>query len=156
MGIVTDYFAAPTDEVAATALHIPGGPSTPEAGSLPRFDAVVLPSVDPFVMLAGFAQALSGRPYGEITADPRHGALVGSSGDEGPWIVAVADDLTKDLASAAPDRVARAARDWLRETSPPIPPHRLTAAVLDLAELAGRAVTSGRSIYCWTSLGSTR
>ncbi|MBE1874674.1 hypothetical protein [Myceligenerans pegani] len=154
MGIVTEYFAAATDEAAAEALRVPGGPCTPADGSLPRFDAVTLPSLDPFVMLAGLAQALSGRPYGEITADPRHGALVGSNGDEGPWIVTVTEDLTKDLASVAPARLARVTRDWIRETEPPVPAHRLTSAVLLLAELATRAVADGRGLYCWTSLGA--
>ncbi|GAB4084982.1 hypothetical protein GCM10028784_16120 [Myceligenerans cantabricum] len=155
MGIVTEYFAAETDEVAATALLFRGGPSAPDDADLPHFDAVVLPSVEPFIMLAGLAQALSGRPYGEITAHPRHGALVGSSGDEGPWIVSVTDDLAKDLASASPERLARVTRKWVRESEPPVPPHRLTPAVLLLAELAARAVADGRAIYCWTSLGTT-
>ncbi|RPF22105.1 hypothetical protein [Myceligenerans xiligouense] len=153
MGIVTEYFAAATDEVAAEALRLPGGPAAPEDGSPPRFDSVTLPSVDPFVMLVGLAQALSGRPYGEIAANPRHGALVGSGGDEGPWIVTVTDDLTKDLASVAPARLARVTRDWVRESEPPVPAHRLTSAVLQLAELATRAVADGRGLYCWTSLG---
>lgn len=154
MGIVTEYFAAATDEVAAEALRIPGGPGAPENGSPPRFDSVTLPSVDPFIMLAGLAQALSGRPYGEITADPRHGALVGSSGDEGPWIVTITDDLAKDLASVAPARLGRAIRHWMRESEPPVPAHRLTSAVLLLAELATRAVADGDGLYCWTSLGA--
>ncbi|MBL0886508.1 hypothetical protein [Myceligenerans indicum] len=153
MGIVTDYFAAPTDGAAMTALRMPGGPSASEDPSLPRFDSVALPSVDPFVMLAGLAQALSGRPYGEITANPRHGALVGSTGDEGPWIVTVSDELTKDLASVAPARLARVTRTWVRETEPPAPAHRITPAVLLLAELATRVVADGRYLYCWTSLG---
>ncbi|MBO0607424.1 hypothetical protein [Myceligenerans salitolerans] len=154
MGIVTEYFAAATDEAAAEVLRVPGGPSAPADGSPPRFDSVTLPSVDPFIMLAGLAQALSGRPYGEITADPRHGALVASSGDEGPWIVTVTTDLTKDLASVAPARLARATREWVRASEPPVPAHRLTAAVLLLGELATRAVADGRGLYCWTSLGA--
>ncbi|GAA1872707.1 hypothetical protein [Myceligenerans crystallogenes] len=156
MGIMTEYFAAATDDVAASALRFPGGPSTSGDGDPARFDTVVVPAVDPFVQLAGFAQALTGRPYGEITANPRHGTLVGSSGDEGPWIVAVTDELTKELAAATPDRIARATRDWLRESEPPAPPRRLASAVLQLAELAGRAVAGGRALYCWTSLSGSR
>lgn len=156
MGIVTEYFAAATDEVAASALRYPGGPSTSGEGDPMPFDTVTLPAVDPFVKLAGFAQALTGRPYGEITANPRHGVLVGSGGDEGPWIVSVTDELTKELAAATPDRIARATRDWLRKSEPPVPPRRITSAVLQLAELAGRAVAGGRALYCWTSLSGPR
>lgn len=153
MGIVTEYFAAPDDATAATALDSPGGPGMPDACGLPRFDTVALPSVDPFVMLAGLAQALSGRPYGEITAHPRHGGIVASTGTEGPWVVSVTTELARDLAAAAPDRLTRAIRAWLRESEPPVPPRRLTAAVVQLSELSGRALVRGREVYCWTSLG---
>ncbi|WP_369371942.1 hypothetical protein AB1046_01120 [Promicromonospora sp. Populi] len=153
MGIRTEYFAAPTDEVAATALHTPGGPSEPDQGTdLPRFDAVAVPSVDPFVMLGGLAGVLSGRPYGEVTAHPRHGTLVSSGGDEGPWIVTVSQTLADDLASAGPTRLAEAARAWSSVGAPAIPPGNLAAALLPLAALAVRAADSGHGLYCWTSL----
>jgi hypothetical protein len=153
MGIRTEYFAAPTDEVAATALHTPGGPSEPDQHTdLPRFDAVAVPSVDPFVMLGGLAGALSGRPYGEVTAHPRHGALVGSGGDEGPWIVTVSQTLADDLASAGPTRLAEAARAWSDGATPTAPPRNLAAALLPLAALAVRAADEGYRLYCWTSL----
>lgn len=153
MGIRTEYFAAATDEVAATALHTPGGPSEPgHHTDLPRFDAVVVPSVDPFVMLGGLAGVLSGRPYGEVTAHPRHGTLVGSAGDEGPWIVTVSQALADDLASAGPARLAEAARRWSGTTTPTAPPRDLAAALLPLAALAARAADAGHGLYCWTSL----
>lgn len=153
MGIRTEYFAAPTDEVAATALHTPGGPSEPDQSTdVPRFDAVTVPSVDPFVMLGGLAGVLSGRPYGEVTAHPRHGALVGSGGDEGPWVVTVSQTLADELATAGPTRLAQAAREWSTATPPAVVPHNLAAALLPLAALAARAADEGYGLYCWTSL----
>ncbi|WP_129783464.1 hypothetical protein [Promicromonospora panici] len=153
MGIRTEYFAAPTDEVAATALHTPGGPSEPDQSTdLPRFDAVEVPSVDPFVMLGGLAGVMSGRPYGEVTAHPRHGNLIGSGGDEGPWIVTVSQTLADELASAGPTRLARAAREWSDAAPPATPPRNLAAALLPLAALAARAADEGHRLYCWTSL----
>jgi hypothetical protein len=153
MGIRTEYFAAPTDEVAATALHTPGGPSEPDQRTdMPRFDAVAVPSVDPFVMLGGLAGVLSGRPYGEVTAHPRHGALVGSGGDEGPWVVTVSQTLADELAVAGPTRLAQAAREWSTATPPAAAPRNLAAALLPLAALAARAADEGYALYCWTSL----
>lgn len=153
MGIRTEYFAAPTDEVAATALHTSGGPAeTDQHTGLPHFDTVAVSAVDPFVMLGGLAGVLSGRPYGEVTAHPRHGTLVGSGGDEGPWIVTVSQDLADDLASAGPVRLAEAARVWSTTTTPPVPARRLTATLLPLAALAARAADLGHGLYCWTSL----
>jgi len=153
MGIRTEYFAAPTDEVAATALRVPGGPSEPDLSTdLPRFDSVTVPSMDPFVMLGGLAGVLSGRPYGEVTAHPRHGVLVGSAGDEGPWIVTVSQTLADELAMASPTRLARAVREWTVTAPPAVPPRQLAAALLPLAELAVRAADAGHGLYCWTSL----
>lgn len=153
MGLRTEYFAAPTDEVAATALHAPGGPAEPDQRTgLPRFDAVEVPSVDPFVMLGGLAGVLSGRSYGEVTAHPRHGTLVCSGGDEGPWIVTVSQTLADDLAAAGPARLVEAAREWSAAVTSSVQPRHLTAALLPLAALATRAVDEGYGIYCWTSL----
>jgi hypothetical protein len=153
MGIRTEYFAAPTDEVAATALHTPGGPSEPDLRTdQPRFDAVAVPSVDPFVMLGGLAGVLSGRPYAEVTAHPRHGALVGSGGEEGPWVVTVSQTLVDDLASAGPTRLAAAAREWSGDATPAVAPHVLVSALLSLGALAARATDERKGVYCWTSL----
>ncbi|MCP2263870.1 hypothetical protein ACFQHV_05310 [Promicromonospora thailandica] len=153
MGIRTDYFAAPTDEVAATVLSTPGGPTEPDLRTdRPRFDAVALPSVDPFVMLGGLAGVLSGRPYGEVTAHPRHGALVGARGEEGPWVVSVAQTLVEDLASAGPARLAAAASDWAGTAARTATAASLAAALLPLAALAARAADAGHGLYCWTSL----
>ncbi|MFI2363276.1 hypothetical protein [Promicromonospora sp. NPDC019610] len=153
MGIRTEYFAAPTDEVAATALHAPGGPSEPDLRTdQPRFDSVAVPAVDPFVMLGGLAGVLSGRPYAEVTAHPRHGALVGSGGEEGPWIVTVAQTLVDDLASAGPTRLAEAAREWSGTTTPAVSPQALVTALLSLGALAARAADERLGLYCWTSL----
>ncbi|WP_125775238.1 hypothetical protein [Antribacter gilvus] len=153
MGILTEYFAAPTDEAAATVLSAPGGPSAPDrtAGG-PRFDTVELPSVDPFVMLGTLAEMLCGLPYGEITANPRHGALVGSGGDEGPWVVTVSEVLTADLAASQPNRLAEMVRAWTRTHAVNAPPHRLVAGMVALSALASRAVVNRESLYCWTCL----
>lgn len=152
MGIRTEYFAAPTDEVAATALHAPAGPSDPDQRTdLPRFDAVAVPSVDPFVMLGKLAGVLSGRAYAEVTAHPRHGNLIGSGGDEGPWIVTVSQTLADELAASGPARLAQVAREW-SAAAPPGAPGNLAAALLPLAALATRAADQGYALYCWTSV----
>jgi hypothetical protein len=154
MGIVTDYFAAPGDALAATVLHEASGPSTPTRGSgRPLFDTVCLPSIEPFVMLGTLAQLLSGRPYGEVTARPRHGSLVVDGGDEGPWVVTVSDDLVADLAARSPARLADVAWRWSRSPElSSIPTDRVVTAVLALGELAARADQVRHRVYCWTCL----
>ncbi|MFI2104762.1 hypothetical protein ACH436_15800 [Isoptericola sp. NPDC019693] len=150
---MTDYFAAPTDAVAATVVHQDAGPSVLARGSgRPLFDTVRLPAVEPFVMLGRVAEALCARPYAEVTAHPRHGALVDGA-DEGPWVVAVSDELAEALAAAAPDRLVAVARSWRTATgaSPPAP-DRFAPALVALGGLADRARQVRHGLYCWARL----
>lgn len=155
--IVTDYFAAASDDVAALALLAPDGPSTLMLGSgEPLFDTVCLPAIDPFVMLCTLHALLSGRPYRDCTTDARHGQVVGGS-DEGPWVVTVADALVHGLADAPRTRLQQVSRRWaatpeLRTASPHRSPERVGAAVSALAALSHRAVEVRHTVYCWTQL----
>ena len=154
MGIVTDYFAAPSDALAATVLREPAGPSTPTRGSgQPLFDTVSLPSIEPFVMLGTLTTLLSGRPYGEVTSRPRHGSLVIDAGHEGPWVVTVGDDLADELAACSPARLTEVAWRWSRSTElSAIPADQVVDGVLALGELAARADQVRHRLYCWTRL----
>jgi hypothetical protein len=150
--LVTDYFAAPTDAVAATVVHQEAGPSVLARGSgQPLFDTVRLPAVEPFVMLGRLAERLCARPYAEVTAHPRHGALV-DGGDEGPWVVTVSDELAGALAAAAPEHLAAVARAWAAAGPGGVAPDRLAPALVALGELADRARQARHALYCWTRL----
>ncbi|PFG42787.1 hypothetical protein ATJ88_1459 [Isoptericola jiangsuensis] len=151
--IVTDYFAAPTDALAATVVHAELGPSTPARGSgEPLFDTVRMPSVEPFVMLGSLAEVVCRRPYGEVTADPRHGNLV-SGQDDGPFVVTVSADLSGRLAAASPHELAEAARRWASGRAFDEPAaQRLATALVALGELAWRAADVRHSLYCWAQL----
>ncbi len=154
-GLVTDYFAAATDALAATVLLEHAGPSTPARGSgEPLFDTVSLPSVEPFVMLGLLAHLLSGRSYREVTAHPRHASLVAVAGDEGPWVVTVSDDLVADLAAASPAVLTDVGVRWARTPELAARPAEVVApAVHALGSLAARATQVRHGIYCWTRLG---
>ncbi|MCZ2263303.1 hypothetical protein [Isoptericola sp. QY 916] len=151
--LVTDYFAAPTDAVAATVVHQEAGPSVLARGSgRPLFDTVRLPAVEPFVMLGRVAEALCARPYAEVTAHPRHGVLVDGA-DEGPWVVAVSDELAEALAAAAPDRLLDVARSWATASGGSLPAaDRLAPALVALGGLADRARQVRHGLYCWAQL----
>lgn len=150
---MTDYFAAPTDAVAATVVHQEAGPSVLARGSgRPLFDTVRLPALEPFVMLGRVAEALCARPYAEVTAHPRHGALVDGA-DEGPWVVAVSDELAEALAAAPPDRLVSVARSWATTSGgPPPTADRLAPALVALGGLADRARQVRHGLYCWARL----
>jgi hypothetical protein len=147
--LVTDYFAAPTDALAATVGRETDGPSTPARGSgQALFDTVRMPSTDPFVALGALAGLLCGRPYGEITAHPRHGTLIGG-GDEGPWVVTVADVVVAELAAASPARLTAVAHASAPDQELP---GVLIGALHELGELAGRALAVRHRLYCWAAL----
>ncbi|GAA1728083.1 hypothetical protein GCM10009809_24720 [Isoptericola hypogeus] len=154
MRILTDYFAAPTDALAATVVREDEGPSTTARGSgQPLFDTVRLPSIEPFVMIGTLAEVVCGLPYPEVTAHPRHGSLVVAAGDEGPWVVTVSDHLTAALAAASPSRLADVARRW--SGAPELawaPAGAVATAVLALGALAARAADARHALYCWTRL----
>ncbi|GAA1970201.1 hypothetical protein GCM10009718_02160 [Isoptericola halotolerans] len=147
--MVTDYFAAPTDALAATVGRELDGPSTPARGSgEPLFDTVRVPSTDPFVALATLGGLLSGRTYAEVTALPRHAQVI-SGGTEGPWVVTVSELVTTELAGAAPARLTAVARTTDEDD------HRaavLADALRELGELAGRARSVRHTLYCWAVL----
>lgn len=148
--MITDYFAAPSDALAATVLQVETGPSTLTRGSgEPLFDTVPLPAIDPFVALAVLAETTFGTPYGQVTADPRHGQVVDGQ-DEGPFVVTVADGLATALAAASPHQLGQGAHRWARRTEHPGDREELSRALGDLGELAWRAADVRHRLYCWT------
>ena len=142
----TDYFLAPDDTIAITALD-DGGPLSTE---LPIVEAK---NFDPVVNLGNLESVLTGLPYDAVTALPRQGEPVSdvSSGEAERFIVAVTDSLRDALAAASPAAIDEAgvrlaATDELAGADP--------AAVADfinrLAGLARRA--DGWHMYCFWAL----
>ena len=152
MGILTDYFAAPDDAQAGSAAR--RGPSSPDPlTNQPVFPTVELKGIDPFVVLGTLAGLLTDRPYAEAKSDPRHGELVASAGDEGPWVVAVTAELVTALAAATPTDLDAVAVRWAAtEELEGSDPADLAGALRRLATLCVRADDAGHRLYCWTSL----
>lgn len=151
-GLVTDYFAAPTDGLAAAVARESAGPATTARGSgKPLFDTVRLPSVEPFVMLGRLAERLLGLPYAEVTSHPRHGTVLAGD-DQGPWVVTLSDDLVTALAQASPARLTAIALHWSASHGiPDQDPEVLAAGVGELGELADRARAVRHTLYCWAT-----
>jgi len=152
MSVLTDYFSAASDETAASVLGRIGGPAQSAAGQLP-FDTFESKNLDPHVIMGKLEEALTGRGYREITADPQHARLVAGQDDEGPWVIQVSGSLQAALARADRDELARAAAEWSQaeELQGASPEHMLWA--LDgLSGLARRATTKDEHLYCWVCL----
>lgn len=152
--MLTHYFAAADDASAAIRATEPADPveddGPPGAASL---DIVRLAGLEPFVRLGTLTSRLTGRSYGEVTRHPRHGTVVGSGGDDGPWVVTVSDELVRALAASTRTVLEGVVDDW------PEPPARTgaepqwpAAALHELAELCARARDTGHRVYCWACL----
>ena len=155
MSVLTDYFSAPSDEAAASALDRVGGPAQPTAGPspLPPFDTFQSKGLDPYVIMGKLEEALTGQDYRVITAGPQYARKVTERGAEGPWVIKVSSPLQAALAQAASDELARAAVEWSRaEEVHGASPEDMIRLLEDLSGLARRATAKDERLYCWVCL----
>lgn len=170
MGVLFDYFAAPTPDAAATTIDWMGGPSKPPAadskarrslfGRRANSAEPVAPAayrtvqdagVDPVVQAGTLEEILTGRPFEEILDS--HEAASIAERDGGQRLVSkVSDSLVDALAAATPESLAAAAEPWSQteEFWGAGDPGALAELLIELANLARYARGQGDSVYCWT------
>lgn len=149
MGVLVDYFAAPSDEIAASVVDRDGGPVAQPGAE--GFDSVTGWGIDPVVQLGTLESLLTGRAYDEVVDDPRSGhAVVVRDGGE-RLVLAVTDGVAAALADAGSERLAGVAPQWLQteEFWGEADPAELAAFLEQLSALAVRASESGQRLYCW-------
>lgn len=178
MGVLYDYFAAGSDEEAASVIDRVGGPGSqpvgvppavaakrglfgrrrakPESSStpnaeLPVYDTVSLKGIDPFIQLATLEELLTGRPYADVVADPRSGHVVESRDDGERLISTITDALTRALIEAEDEDFRQVAEPWSQaeEFWGQADPAALVEVLGDLAGLAQRSQANGQRMYCW-------
>jgi hypothetical protein len=146
VGNLYDYFSAADDQTAATTLEHSPDPA--------RFEVLDVRGIEPAVQLGMLEALLRDVDYETVAADPRQCTLIGSAGDEGPWVVTLTDTLRDALADANPDHLARTAVPWSRtEEFYGDGAADLLADFLNrIAGLARSARDQGHRLYCWMSL----
>ncbi len=172
MGVLYDYFAADSDEHAATAVDLPGGPGgaavqaparrgglfrrrqepvEPPSAAETGFDVVSVKGIEPVVQLGTLEELLTGRPYDDIVADPRSGEAVAVRHGGELLVLTLSDTLVAALATATDSRLAEVAVPWSRteEFWGEGDPDELTDFLRDLSALARRAQERGQRLYCW-------
>lgn len=151
MGVIFDYFAAPSPDAAAATIEWIGGPSQPPAVGLTKrrglfarransdgpgaapvaYRTVRDAGVDPVVQAGTLEEILTGRSFEEIL--DAHGAVSVAERDGGQRLVSkISDGLIDALAAATPAALVAAAEPWaetevlldlrLRPSDPPQPP----------------------------------
>jgi hypothetical protein len=152
MGVMFDYFSAPSDEVAATVINRIGGPSVPSEDSPPltAFDTFQTTGIDPVVMLGKLEALLTDRDYEEIVHGPRAGEALAIEADGECLVLTLTDELQTALADTNDDRLVAVAVPWSQiEEFWGAKPEGLALWLGELAELARRARTRGERLYCW-------
>jgi hypothetical protein len=148
MGILQDYFAAESDEQAATVGQ--SGPAG--AGELDRVEDT---GIDPVVQLTKLAGLLTGRDYADLKNDERQGRSLGDRSTYEYGVLTVPDAVQAALAAAGDARLREVAVPWSQTEEfnwDSRSPEALGDLLVELAALAGRAHERGQRLYCWWSL----
>jgi hypothetical protein len=176
MGVMYDYFAAPSDAAAAEMVMVQGGlggpapvsPALQEAIRARDRDAIrrlMRPKVrtpdsgilvleakgfDPVVQLGTLEALLTGEQYDTIAGRPRAGHKVAERGQEGPWVVTLTDELQSALAAAPREQIVTVAARCLEteEFRDRGDPEILAEFLLELADLARQADRRDERLYC--------
>jgi hypothetical protein len=142
MGVLFDYFAAPSDESAVATIDRVAGPGVPTAPAPqlvekrqglsriaktvaappdqtpgpaePVYDTVEVKGIDPVVMISTLEAILTGVSYEEIIAGPRAGQVLDDRDGGERLIVALSDEIQEALASADQETIDRVVPEWLR------------------------------------------
>jgi hypothetical protein len=147
MGILCDYFAASSDEQAASVIDRDGGPRQGD----PAFPTVDAKGIVPMVMMGTLEALLTGRTYDEVTAAHPVAEPVAVRDEGERLVVRLAGTLSGALADASDERLAEVAVPWseTEEFWGAGDPAELTPVLRDLAALARRARSDGQHLYCW-------
>lgn len=171
MGLLCDYFVAPTDDDAAGTVDLVGGPgaavaAAPDPRGLlyrtgrpattatdPAFPTVPGNGVEPVVQMGTLEALLTGRTFDEVLESARRDPVALRDGGE-RLVLRLNDPLADALATASDDRLAEVAGPWSRtdEFWGDADPATLASFLLDLAALARGGRERGEALYCWVSV----
>src|SRR4051812_20482875 len=152
MGVLYDYFAAGSDDMAAAAIGLDGGPAgtSPSGDGIYRsehgFDVLCVKGVDPVVQLATLEALLTGRDAMDVIREPGPSQLMASENDGEQLVLRVREQLRERLAAATVAELDAVAEPWSRteEFWGGTDPEPLQEFLHALAELSRR----GGGLYC--------
>jgi hypothetical protein len=152
VGVLTDFFAATRDELAALAI---------DSGPLPRDGVPGQPSLQTvastgvLTMQVGVLdQCVTGTPYASLEASGAIDAIARDGGPDGPWVFPVRRALRDGLADLSDGRIMTVAQRWGEDAGMATRGEDfrvLEGLITDLRELARAARRSGRDLYLWVS-----
>jgi hypothetical protein len=176
VGIICDYFAAPSDDDAAAVIDRVGGPSDAsgppplpakrsffrlrprqaDGPSIAGDPAVVYPTVaadgiDPVVQMGTLEAALTRRPYDDVMDARENSGLVALRDGGERLVVRLSAGLTAALADSGESELAPVAVTWSRteEFWGRGDPVALSGLLGELSDLAREARAKDWSLYCF-------
>lgn len=160
MGLLCDYFAAQTDEIAASTIDWVGGPSRPgkraRRGLLRRgpllesFSTVDMKGIEPTVQMATLEAIITGRSADAILGETVGNTVAARDGGQ-RVVVRLTDTLQAALVQATDEELADAVERWAHteEFWGQGDPMDLRPLVHELASVAKEASHRGQRLYCW-------
>jgi hypothetical protein len=175
MGVMYQYFAAASDESAAAAIDIPGGPDgtgaqlpMPVAEIVARhghdglrellrsrlrlaetgFHVVATKRFDPTIDLEEVVAALTGAAIDEFATRSRSSDVVAERDGGERLVLTLSDELQGDLAGAKAAELTAAAQRWVEERGSG-DGDAFGGLLHELAALARGALQRGERLYCW-------
>jgi hypothetical protein len=158
MGVLYDYFRAPSDDVVVALMdkHDGDSPGGIDGWATPVVD---LKAVDPSIVLSQLVGFVAGRLSPAVSARDRLVWPAGGENDvehQGPWVTRLADEVRDALAGLDEARLVEVATAWTGieefrhyddntvESSAGI--------ITLLVGLARGARDAGEHLYCWICL----
>ncbi|MEV6967426.1 hypothetical protein AB0M47_20210 [Hamadaea sp. NPDC051192] len=177
MGVLYDFFAAPTDDAAAATIDLPGGPGGAEPSSaelqaalrandraamrrlmMPKvrlsehgLDVLCVKGIDPVVQMATLEQLLTGTSTDAIFSRARSGKAVAIRDEGERLVLTLTDELQAVLSATTEQQLDAVAVPWSQtdEFWGNGEPEILAHFLRQLALLARTAAAAGNRLYCW-------
>jgi hypothetical protein len=177
MGVLHDYFTAGSDQQAAAAIDLAGGPGgalppSPElqaalrAGDRAAVRRLTRPRVrvsehgltvlsvqgiDPLGQLGSLEEILTGDRPEVVAARPRHGLTVAVRDDGERLVLTLTDELHRALTRRTPEQLAATAAAWAGTDAfaGHADTEALTHVLHELSRLAHHASDRDHRLYCW-------
>lgn len=145
MGVLVDYFTAPSDEDAAVVL---------DSGPGERFPSTEGTGIEPVVMLGRLEELLTGKTFSQQLVDPASRPLVASGRDHHRLVIKIDNGFARALADADRSTLDDLAVPWSQaeEIGGTADPELLADFLRRLQDLAGAATSTGSAVYCWLCL----
>lgn len=157
MGVLIDYFTAPTDELAAETVDWLGGPAAGvrRRGLFGRarvgYPVVHGGGIDPVVMLGTLEELLTGLTFAEQLSDKSSSKPLAVRNEGERVVVPVRGALVSALINASPSQLAEVAEPWSQteEFWGRGDPEQLLEFLRKLQQLSGHTAEAGTRVYSW-------